>query len=171
VNALEVQEKKMKVRLPSGGNVKIGVKYDDEEVTAKEGGIYQVRTVSVKLTQMRSTGKTDEERCKGMPTLQATVRCFSEDQFVRRDGRKFALLKIFKKDTKGMKKRFATNVQGARSLSRPDRTAIFKKVCPEFFRNDSDRVALRERNLFERLYLKYGKEKEAKVLKEVQAVA
>jgi len=177
----------MKLQLPSGKEVKIGVYYGEQEVPLHQETI-KLRTSRVRITLMKSGEGTDAERCKGQLSFEGQVACSTQDRFVRKEGKRLALVKVFHKDAESATEqavRVATASgstekehdgvslkQDAKSFyvfSRSDRTAIFKAVCPEYSRNDPARKAYRERMLFERLLKKFGvkfpKEIRPKVLK------
>ncbi len=148
-----------------GGTASVTIEYADEKVNIGQGKKKKEVTKRVtKLSIKLPNGKT----------LISQVASDSRDKFNKGYGRKAAILKLFKGDTDtaqttvermavggklGSKVEAGSLSETAKkfyNISRPDRETLFKVICPQFFRNDPDRVKQREKALYERLAAKYG---------------
>ncbi len=102
----------MRLKLPSGSQVQIGVKYSLEDTIKYKN----LRTVTISITF--------EDRVSN-PTLVGRSLCSPNNQFVKMTARQIALLRLFKSDDYG----WQYPVVPRKMLTRQDRTVIFNKLC------------------------------------------
>lgn len=102
----------MQVQLSSGLCGKLGVKYLYKE---NVGWTEPIGT-EIRLTVTDKNGKTYERKGKAY--------VHKEDKFSRHQGRKWALVSLFKKDEQE---------ESFRLLSKDDKRELFQLVCPYFF--------------------------------------
>lgn len=101
--------------LPSGKEAKLKVNYGHGEVERMRKGKKEkvgTRLTSIKLTITNAQNPID---------LEGESNCVPEDNFNKTEGKRLALKKLFNKDKERV------------ILSKADRQAIVKKLCPCFF--------------------------------------
>ena len=95
-----------RMKLPSGRQAQIGIFYAVENFGRRKN----IHTTTIRVT------------LDGQVTLEGKSLCSLKDAFVKNEGRRVALIRLFKNDVRCM-------------LNNTDRTALFPKICPRLFRN------------------------------------
>jgi hypothetical protein len=155
----------MKVKLPSGREVLVSVKYDEVTVKRKKKEV-KCRTTCVKVTKIDAAGQAEWQ-------MDGLAVCSEKDQFVKWQGRKFALVDMFNKDWHDAEVRASKKVASLPGRSkaievrdflmfpRIDRTALFELLCSKLSQHmtKAQRKEKREkieRDLFEKLSKKFS---------------